>query len=128
MACVDDTEAVSFRIGQHDEVGVDRIRVPRHARRAEPDQTLDLGRLLGSGVDDQVEMDSRMFLRRCVRSLKRHSRTLARWRDEDGESVALVGEVNGFIPENTRPERHRTIDVIGAEHDCSKAYHETPLT
>ena len=128
MARVDDAEAVPFRIGQHDEVGVCRVRIPRHTRRAEADQALDLGRLFGSSVHDQVEMDSRMFFRRGVRSLNRNSCSLAGRRDEDRESVVRVGEVNGFIPENLRPERHRTIDVIRAEHDRSKAYHDTLLT
>ncbi len=60
MAGVDHAEPVPLRIGKHDEVGVRRIRVPRYAGGAEPDEALDLGGLLSSGVDDEVQMDSRM--------------------------------------------------------------------
>ena len=62
MAGVDHTEAVSFRIGEHHEISLHRIRVPRHTGRAEPDEALDLGRLLSSVVDDEVQMDPRMRL------------------------------------------------------------------
>ena len=77
MAGVDDTEAIPLRIGKHDEVGVRWIRVPRHAGGAEADQSLDLGGLFGSVVDDEVQMDSRMLLSRRIRPLERSSRSLA---------------------------------------------------
>ena len=60
MAGVDHAETVSLRIGKHHEVGVHRIRVPRYAGGAEPEEALDLGVLLSSVIDDKVQMDSRM--------------------------------------------------------------------
>ena len=119
MAGVDDTEAIPLGIGQHDEVGVRWIRVPRNAGGAEADQSLDLGGLFGSVVDDEVQMNRRMLLSRRIRPLERNSRSLARRRNEDRESVARGREANGFIPEDMGPEGHRTIDVVGAEHDGS---------
>lgn len=100
MAGIDDTEAISFGIGEHHEVGVRRIRVPLHTRRAEADQTLDLGGLLGSVVDNKVEMDSWMLLGRRIRPLQRHSRSLTRGWNQDRKSVALIGEANGLVAED----------------------------
>ena len=77
MAGVDDTEAVPVRIGEHDEIRVCRIRVPCRARGAEAYQTLDLGGLFSSVVDDEVQMHSRMLFRSSVGPLQRHSRSLS---------------------------------------------------
>ena len=76
MAGVDHTEAVSLRIGEYDEVGVHRIRVPRHACGTETDQALDLGGLFSGVVDDEVEMKSRMRFGPGVRQLQRDSCSL----------------------------------------------------
>jgi hypothetical protein len=58
VAGVDYAEAVAFRVGEHDEVSVIRIAPRRHAPRAEPHETVDLGQLLGGVVDYEIEMDS----------------------------------------------------------------------
>ena len=69
MARVDDTEAIPFRVGKHHEVGVRWIRVPRHTRGSETDETVDLGDLFATVVDDEVQMDSWMLLGSCIRPL-----------------------------------------------------------
>ena len=128
VAGIDDTEAITFGIGKYDEVGVHRIGVPRHAGGTEADQPLDLGGLFDSVVNDEVEMGSRMLFGGRIRPLQRHSRSLACGRNEDRESVVRVGEVHGFIPENVRPERRRTIDIMGTHHDGPKPYHDASVT
>ena len=111
MAGIDDAEAVPFGIGEYHEIGVSRIRVPLHTCGAEVDQALDLGGLFDRGIDNQVDMDSRVLLGPTLRPLQSHSRSLARRWDEDRELVVGVGKSNRPIAEHLRPERHRTIDV-----------------
>jgi hypothetical protein len=127
VAGIHDAEAISFRIGEDDEVRIRWIRVPLHPGGTEADESLDLGCLFRGVVDDEVDMKSRMLFGRRVRTLERDTRSFARGRHEDREFVLGLGEVNGSIPEHLGPERHRTIDVVGAEYDRSKPYHEASL-
>ena len=120
MAGVDHTEAIAVRIGQHDEVRVGRIHVPRHTCGAEADEAIDRGSLLGSIVDDEVDVDPRMVLRRRFGALHRDPHSLARRWAEDDEPV-VIGEAHGLVAEHLRPERHRTIHILDAEHDTSKS-------
>lgn len=127
MAGIHDAEAISFRIREDHEVRIRWIRVPLHTGGTEADQSLDFSSLFCGVVDDQVDVKSRMLLGWRVRPLERHSRSLARGRNENREFVLGLGEMNGSIPEHLGPERHRTIDVVGAEYHRSKAYHDASL-
>jgi hypothetical protein len=114
MGGVDDAEPIPFRIGEHDEVRVRWIRIPRNTGGAESDEALDLCGLFRAVVDDEVEVHSRMLLRRRHRTLQRYSRSLSRGWNEDREAVVRVGESNRFIPEDVRPEGNGAIDVVRA--------------
>ena len=57
MAQIDDAEAVAFRIGQDDEVGIVGIEVPVDAFGTKCNETLDLARLFRSEVAGQSQTD-----------------------------------------------------------------------
>lgn len=104
MACVDYAEAVPLWICKHHKIGVGRVQIPPDAGGTEADQALDLGNLLGRVVDDEVEMNARMFLRWRGCPLQCDSRSLTRGWNQNREFVVGVGKANGLIPENERPK------------------------
>ena len=122
MARVDDAEAIACRIREDDEVRIGRV-LPRHASGAEADQALDLVGLLRGVLDDEVEMDSWTFLWRGIRSVKRDTRSLTGWRQEDREFVVGIREPDGAVRKDARPERHCSVDVIDTQHDRSESQH-----
>ena len=128
MACVDHAEAVPLRIRKHHEIGVGRVQIPPDAGGTKADQALDFGGLLGRVVDDEIEMNPWMVLGRRLRALQRNPSAFTRRWDQDREFVVGVRETNGLVPENVGPKRHRSVDVIGAEHHGSEAKHEASLT
>lgn len=99
VARVNDAEAVSFWIREHDEVGILRIQIPRHTDSAETDEARDLGGLFGGGIDDKIEMNPRMLLGWGLRSLEGDTGSFARGRDQDREFVFRFGEANGRVVE-----------------------------
>lgn len=128
MVGVDDAETISVWVCKDDEIGVCRIRVPLHTSSPKPNQTVDLVGLLGCIVNDEVEMNSRVLLNRCVRALYRDSCALAGGWNQDRESVVVFWEACRFVAENVRPERDCPFDIFDTENDCSKAQHPGSLT
>jgi hypothetical protein len=61
VAGIDDAEAVGLGIGENDEVGVVRVRVPVHAVGSESGEPLDLGYLVGciAGIEDPRSLRAR---------------------------------------------------------------------
>ncbi len=62
-AQVDDAEGVTVRVSQHHEVRVGRLHVPIQPDRAQANQPLDLRYLLGSIVDEQIDMNTGVGVR-----------------------------------------------------------------
>lgn len=89
VACVDRPEAIPLWICEHDEVGVSRIS-ESHRRRATPRPTRhSISRTcVPAWSTDEVEMDSRLLLGRCIRPRQRRSRSLTRGWNQDRESVS----------------------------------------
>ena len=122
MAGVDDAESVAFGVGQHDEVSISEV-VPRHASCAKSHKPVDLGRLLGRTVDDEIEMDPRPLLDRSDRPMHSDPCSDAVGRNQDREVVTGAREPDDFIAQHVGPEAGGTIGVVGTQDDRPEAQH-----
>lgn len=66
---VDYAEGIAVRVAEDDEVRLRRIQPPVEPACPESDEPLNLGFLLGSGIYEQVKVNTRMRLHRRLTAL-----------------------------------------------------------
>ena len=120
MAGVDDAEAVAFGVSQHDEVSVSGV-APGHASCTKLHKPVDLGRLLGRAVDDEIEMDPRLLLDRSDRPMHGDACSDTVGRNQDREVVTGTREPDDFVAQHVSPEGGGTIHVVRTQDDRPEA-------
>src|ERR1700683_1744011 len=105
VAGVHHAENVALGVGEDHEVGAVRV-LPVRPLRAEPDQPLDLGPLLGRVRYTQIEV-------RLIGLVQVHGRAVAVWGNERERALAARGVPQRSTPELCRPPGVRRVDNSG---------------
>jgi hypothetical protein len=114
VAEINDAETIALRVGEHHEIGIVGIAVPIDQLRPDADEASDLRCLLRRRGDVQVQVQTRVVLRRRAAALQGDpGGSAVEWRNEyDRPSAEAIGA--HLIAERLAPEGGRSVHVVHA--------------